>query len=147
MYLERLTGTERLRMATMVDVTEARLDGNDVVLTLADRRTGLLDELRCDVVLLGTGFERSVPEMVRKAAGLVGVDDVKVNRAYRMITPPEGTAGCYLQGTNESSHGIADSLMSVIATRAGEIVADILAHRTANGQFAGASAALVTGQS
>jgi L-ornithine N5-oxygenase len=37
------------------------------------------------------------------------------------------TAGCYLQGTNEESHGIADSLISVIAIRAGEIVDDILA--------------------
>jgi L-ornithine N5-monooxygenase len=134
MYLERLTGTQRLRMATMVDVTDARVEGDDVVLTLADRKTELLDELRCDVVLLGTGFERSVPEVVRKAAGLVGVDEVKVNRAYRMVTPPGVTAGCYLQGTNETSHGVADSLMSVIATRAGEIVADLMAHRTANGK-------------
>jgi L-ornithine N5-oxygenase len=139
MYLERLTGTQRLRMVTMVDVTDAKVEGDEVVLTLDDRKTELVDQLRCDVVLLGTGFERTVPRMVRKVAGLVGVDEITVNRAYRLVTPPRVSAACYLQGTNEESHGIADSLMSVIATRAGEIAADVLAHRTANGRLASAS--------
>lgn len=139
MYLERLTGTERLRMVSMVDITDARMDGDDVVLTLADRRTGLVDELRCDTVMLGTGFERSVPELVRRAATLIGMDEVRVSRAYRLITPPHVTAACYLQGTNEDSHGVADSLMSVLATRAGEIVNDVLVHRTSNGRLASVS--------
>jgi L-ornithine N5-monooxygenase len=129
-YLERLTGTQRLRMISMVDVTDARIDGDDVVLTLTDRMTGLVNELRCDVVMLGTGFEPALPTIVRKVAAALGVEDVSVSRAYRMITPPSVTASCYLQGTNEESHGIADSLMSVLAVRAGEIVTDVLAHRT-----------------
>jgi L-ornithine N5-oxygenase len=46
-----------------------------------------------------------------------------------MITPPDIAAGCYLQGTNEATHGMADSLISVLAVRAGEIVNDLLTHR------------------
>jgi L-ornithine N5-monooxygenase len=101
-----------------------------VVLTLMDRMTGLADELRCDVVMLGTGFERKVPSMVQNIAQSVGLDRAEVTRSYRMVMPPTVTAGCYLQGTNEESHGIADSLMSVLAVRSGEIVTDVLAHRT-----------------
>jgi L-ornithine N5-oxygenase len=130
-YLEKLSGNQRLHMVTMVEVTGARMDGQEVVLTLANRMTGRVDELRCDVVMLGTGFERRVPALVRQMAAAVGVDEPSVSRSYQMITPASVTAGCYLQGTNEDSHGIADSLMSVLAVRAGEIVTDLLARRTA----------------
>jgi L-ornithine N5-oxygenase len=129
-YLERLTGTQRLRMTTMADIVGAKMDDGEVVLTLADRMGRMTEELRCDVVLLGTGFNPGMPTMVRQVAALAGADDVAVTRAYRMILPPSVTAACYLQGTNEDSHGIADSLISVIAVRSGEIVGDMLAQRT-----------------
>lgn len=130
MYLERLTGTQRLRMITMVDVTAARAEGDEIVLTLSNRMGRETEELRCDLVLLGTGFEPTVPPIVRHLADEAGVPEIAVSRAYRMLTPPNVTAACYLQGTNEDSHGIADSLMSVLAMRAAEIVDDVLAHRT-----------------
>jgi len=129
MYLERLTGTRRLRMITMVDVTAAQLDGDDVVLTLSNRMGQEIEELRCDLVLLGTGFEPTAPPIVRQLADEAGVPEIAVSRAYRMLTPPDVTGACYLQGTNEDSHGIADSLMSVLAIRAAEIVEDVLANR------------------
>jgi L-ornithine N5-monooxygenase len=66
-----------------------------------------------------------------------------VSRNYRMITPPDITAGCYLQGTNEATHGIADSLISVLAVRAGEIVADLLEHREETGRGSEAGSALM----
>jgi len=130
MYLERLTGTQRLRMISMVDVTGARIEGEDVVLTLTNRMGRVTEELPCDLVLLGTGFEPAMPSIIRNLAAEVGVAEIAVSRAYRMLTPPAVTAGCYLQGTNEGSHGIADSLMSVLAIRAGEIVTDVLANRS-----------------
>ncbi len=129
-YLERLNGAQRLQMITMVDVMGARMDGDEVVLTLIDRMAGTSQELRCDLVLLGTGFERRMPGIVRAVADVAGVDEPAVTRQYRMIMPESVAASCYLQGTNEVSHGISDSLMSVLAVRAGEIVTDVLAQRT-----------------
>jgi len=35
----------------------------------------------------------------------------------------------YLQGVNEATHGIADSLISVLARRSQDIVNDLLARR------------------
>jgi L-ornithine N5-oxygenase len=132
-YLERLTGQQRLSMVTMVDVTGAVVADDEVVLTLHDRMNGTDRQLRCDLVMLGTGFESRMPPLVRHAAAACGADKIQVSRAYRLLTPSAVTAGCYLQGTNEDTHGIADSLISVLAVRAGEIVEDILAHRGRDG--------------
>jgi L-ornithine N5-oxygenase len=110
-----------------VDITGAEQEGDEVVLTVTEQMTGRQAELRCDVVLLGTGFEQGMTRLARTIADLAGVDELPVSRAYRAILPATVTAGCYLQGTNEESHGIADSLISVLAIRAGEIVDDILA--------------------
>lgn len=132
MYVERLTGTERLQMITMTDVADAAMDSDEVVLTLADRKTGITRELRCDMVMLGTGFVKTMPTLVRDLATAVALDEVTVDRSYRMNLPSWVTADCYLQGVNEATHGIADSLLSVLAVRAEEIVSDLLARRYAS---------------
>ncbi|MER7460417.1 SidA/IucD/PvdA family monooxygenase [Micromonospora sp. NPDC126480] len=127
-YLQRLTDRQRIRMVTMSEVAEATMDGDEIVLTLADRRTGDSSELRCDIVMLGTGFVRGMPRFVQDLAASVDVGEVTVNRDYRMNLPPHVNAACYLQGVNEGTHGIADSLLSVLAARSEEIVTDLLTH-------------------
>jgi L-ornithine N5-monooxygenase len=131
MYLQKLTGDERLRMLTMADVTSARMDDGEIVLTIHDRMRGLEDELRCDVVLLGTGFVRDMPSIASKLCAELGLDEALVTRNYRLVTSSaeSSPAQCYLQGVNEATHGIADSLLSVLASRGHEITRDILAHR------------------
>lgn len=125
LYLDRLSGAGRLRVITMAEVRFACEDGEDVLLELVDRRTGAVEELRCDLVLLGTGFVRELPTLVRGLADALGLNQVEVTRNYRMNIP--GPAACYLQGVNEATHGISDSLLSVLATRAADITADLLA--------------------
>jgi L-ornithine N5-oxygenase len=129
MYLDKLTGADRLRMTTMTEIADARMSDGEVVLTLTDRKNGGSEELRCDLVLLGTGFERAMPKTVRDLAASVSVEEISVSRSYRMNLPPTVRAGCYLQGVNEATHGIADSLLSLLAVRSEEIVRDLLAHQ------------------
>jgi L-ornithine N5-monooxygenase len=57
---------------------------------------------------------------------------IEVTRDYRLVIDRPSTAACYLQGVNEATHGIADSLLSVLAQRANEILQDILSHRAAH---------------
>ncbi|WP_409492335.1 lysine N(6)-hydroxylase/L-ornithine N(5)-oxygenase family protein [Amycolatopsis sp. cmx-11-12] len=128
-YLDRLSGRSRLRMITMNDITDARDDGDEVVLELTDRRTGEVQELRTDLVLLGTGFSPEMPRMVQEIAKSIGLSEIKVTRDYRLEIDQPATAAVYLQGVNEATHGIADSLLSVLAPRANDILQDILAHR------------------
>ncbi|GAB3726396.1 lysine N(6)-hydroxylase/L-ornithine N(5)-oxygenase family protein [Amycolatopsis oliviviridis] len=128
-YLDRLSGRSRLKMITMSDITDARDDGDEIVLELTDRRTGETQELRTDLVLLGTGFSPEMPRMVQEIAKSIGLSEIKVTRDYRLEIDQPATAAVYLQGVNEATHGIADSLLSVLAPRANDILQDILAHR------------------
>lgn len=129
LYVDRLSGEQRLEMLTMTDVTAAHEDGGGVVLSLTDRRTGETRQRRFDLVLLGTGFAPGMPRLVRRLAASVGLDEVEVTRNYRLILGRPATAACFLQGVNEATHGIADSLLSVLAIRAQDIVTDIFAQR------------------
>jgi L-ornithine N5-monooxygenase len=127
-YLDRLTGKGAVRIITMADITAAAEENGEIVLEMADRKTGRAEELRCDLVLLGTGYAREMPALVRGLATALGLDQIEVSRNYRLRA--NGTAAsCYLQGVNEATHGIADSLLSVLAVRAGDITRDILADR------------------
>ncbi|WKV73026.1 SidA/IucD/PvdA family monooxygenase [Streptomyces sp. PCS3-D2] len=128
-YQDRRSGEERLGMQPMTDVAAARMDGEEVVLTLVDRKSGTEREMRTDLVLLGTGFVRAMPWAVKALAAAIGLDEINVSRNYRLDLGRPATAAVYLQGVNEATHGIADSLLSVLAGRSAEITQDILAHR------------------
>ncbi len=129
-YLDRLTERNERRLITMVDITAAREQDDEVVLQLTDRRTGAVSELHRDLIFLGTGFEARIPRLVRELADSLGLDGIDVTRQYRVKLEPPSVAGIYLQGVNEDTHGISDSLLSVLAQRAEEITRDIVAHRT-----------------
>ena len=128
-YLERLSGASRISLRTMTDVVEGCMEGEEVVLTLFDRKTGASQDVSCDLVLLGTGFDRKMPALVRDLALRLGLSRIQVSRNYRLVVDFPATAACYLQGVNEATHGIADSLLSVVAVRSAETVTDILAFR------------------
>ncbi|MGE5827021.1 MAG: lysine N(6)-hydroxylase/L-ornithine N(5)-oxygenase family protein [Micromonosporaceae bacterium] len=130
MYLDRLHGRDRKRIVGMTDITGARAIDDEVALELTDRRTGTTTEHRRDLVFLGTGFVREMPLLIRRLASKLGLDRVGVNRRYRLNLAGPATGACYLQGVNEATHGIADSLLSVLANRAEDITRDILADRS-----------------
>ncbi|MEV0286978.1 MULTISPECIES: SidA/IucD/PvdA family monooxygenase [unclassified Kribbella] len=129
LYLDQFNERTDRRLVTMVDITAAREAGDEVVLELTDRRTGAVTELHRDLVFLGTGFDTRMPRMVRELASSLELDRIDVSRQYRLELGADSTAACYLQGVNEETHGISDSLLSVLAQRAEEICRDILAHR------------------
>lgn len=130
-YLQKLTGEQRLSIVPMTEVHRSEMDGDEVVLTVTDRRTGRDEELRCDRVMLGTGFVKQMPRIIQSLADAVGLQAIRVTRDYRLELPERSPAACYLQGVNEATHGIADSLLSVLAIRSADIVSDMLARRTA----------------
>ena len=51
-------------------------------------------------------------------------------RRYRVDLGEGVRGGLYLQGINEQTHGIADSLLSVLASRSQDIVTDLLERRS-----------------
>jgi len=140
LYLDKLGHRDTRRLITMVDITGARESGDEVELELTDRNTGQVTELRRDLVFLGTGFSWQTPRLVRGLADTIGLDQVVVTRNYQLVINQPATAACYLQGINESTHGIGDSLLSLLSYRAKEITEDILAHQKSRSPGATAAA-------
>lgn len=131
LYQQRGIGQQRSQVRTMTEVVGARVADDEVVLDLRDRTSGKVEPLHCDLVLLGTGFDQRMPAMVRGLADRVGLSEISVSRCYRVDLGDSAWGAVYLQGVNEATHGIADSLISVLAHRSRDIVNDLLARRGA----------------
>ena len=140
-YVDRLNKRDRTSLVTMVDIVGASESGDDgVVLELADRTTGQVNTLTRDLVFLGTGFEHGMPRLVQRLANRLGLAEATVDRRYRLVLGESAGAACYLQGVNEATHGVGDSLFSVLANRAADTVRDIMADRAQFGAAAAATA-------
>lgn len=93
--------------------------------------------LDVDAVMVATGYIRNGhEEILAKAQHLrpAGQGRWKVGRDYSVEldrSKVSAQAGIYLQGCNESTHGLSDSLLSVLATRGGEMVNSIFGDRLA----------------
>ncbi|MFE5772227.1 lysine N(6)-hydroxylase/L-ornithine N(5)-oxygenase family protein [Streptomyces sp. NPDC056485] len=129
LYRQKALGPQRSEVRAMTEVVGARIEDGEVVLDLRDRLSGKTEPLRCDLVLLGTGYDPRKPALVRELAARVGIDEVEVSRAHRVELGESAWGAVYLQGVNEETHGIADSLISVLAHRSRDILTDLLARR------------------
>jgi L-ornithine N5-oxygenase len=125
LYRQQLRGGTRSTVRPLTEVVRAVTDGDAVVLTVRDRKTGALETVRCDVVLLGTGYDKRMPALARSLQKRLGLDELTVGRNYRVELGADAWGGLYLQGVNEETHGISDSLISVLAHRSADIAADI----------------------
>ncbi|UVS80441.1 L-ornithine 5-monooxygenase [Actinokineospora sp. UTMC 2448] len=137
LYQQRMLGRQRSTVRSMTEVVAARTEGDDVVLDLLDHRSGTVERLRCDLVLLGTGYDPRMPRMVRDLAERAGLPEISVSRRYRVDLGDSARGAMYLQGVNEATHGISDSLISVLAHRSQDIVTDLLDRRAVAGAVSG----------
>ena len=128
-YLGQLTGQDRTSLTTMADLVGAVESEDGVVLELADRTTGEVTRLERDLVFLGTGFVRGMPTVVKNFTAALQLPGTTVSRRYRLLLDEPSRAACYLHGMNEDTHGVGDSLFSVMADRTAATVYDILADR------------------
>jgi L-ornithine N5-monooxygenase len=89
--------------------------------------------LSADLLVHATGYRpRDLDTLLGRTAKLCLRDDkdaVRVGRDHRVELSPEVTAGIYLQGATEHTHGLTSTLLSTTAVRSGEILESLLAHR------------------
>ena len=101
---------------------------NLTVRNLSSQASKTNETLSVDAVILATGYIRDVhTEMLKECQAINGSHDgvwtperdykVKLNREF-----VEDDVQIYLQGCNEQTHGLSDTLLSILATRGGEIV-------------------------
>jgi L-ornithine N5-oxygenase len=135
-YRQRMLGQPVSAVRPLTEVVGARVEdlpggGSEVVLDVHDLRTDGIEPVRCDAVFLGTGFDSRMPAIVRRLTDDMAVPEISVNRNYRVDLGPEATGALYLQGVNEATHGISDSLISVLAQRSADIAGDMVQRRAA----------------
>jgi L-ornithine N5-oxygenase len=93
------------------------------------------ETLDVDLVVVASGYVRNAhEEMLKNVRHLMpgGGQNLEqrwgVGRNYRVETAPGAVAedaGLWLQGCNEKTHGLSDSLLSILAVRGGEMVDSI----------------------
>ncbi|GII57147.1 hypothetical protein Pth03_55360 [Planotetraspora thailandica] len=112
-----------------------RPSGAGLDVTVEFLPTGEREVLSSDLIVHATGYRpHDIGTLLGEAAKLCVRDDgdaVRVSRDHRVELTPGVTAGIYLQGATEHTHGLASTLLSTTAVRAGEIRDSLLARRMA----------------
>jgi L-ornithine N5-oxygenase len=134
-YQEKVQGKERLRFLSVSRINKSVEHAGGVDLSVEHLPTGQRQTLSCDLVVYATGYQHSeLGGLLGNAAELCERDADNrpvIERDYRIRTRPGVTAGLYLQGGTEPTHGITSTLLSNIAVRAGEIRTSLLAGQRA----------------
>lgn len=88
-----------------------------------------METLNVNAVFAATGYTRTAhKDLLRPAEYLRTGEEWNVSRNYRVqfdTGKVSEDSGVWLQGCNEMTHGLSDSLLSILATRAGEVVESI----------------------
>ncbi|NTX31871.1 lysine N(6)-hydroxylase/L-ornithine N(5)-oxygenase family protein [Burkholderia pyrrocinia] len=129
LYLQRIDGTPRhALLANSAIETAVRTADGRIELTLRDRMSGATRVERFDALVLATGYRRDTHSaLLEGLAPHLGdaLTHGDVTRDYLLATPEQFAPRIYLQGCCEDSHGLSDTLLSVLARRADEICASL----------------------
>ncbi|TWB10722.1 L-ornithine N5-oxygenase [Nitrospirillum amazonense] len=134
LYQQKVDRLDRHRLLPRHEVREVRLtSGPDgVLLDLASLDEGERRIRRYGGVVLATGYRRQQHHRLLEplTPWLTGEG---VRRDYRLATTDACTTGIFLQGCNEPTHGLSDTLLSVLPIRAREITAALAAPHSGAG--------------
>ena len=138
LYRQKVSGIARHVFRSLTSIESASADELGIKLVLRNTATGQLSEQHYDAVILATGYERQMHRhLLAPLADYLG--DFEVGRDYRIVTDARCKAGIYMQGFCQASHGLSDTLLSVLPIRAEEISASLYAHDKTRNQQATAS--------
>jgi len=127
-YEQDVTGQDQHALLRSTRITSATAQGGQTSLSLTPV-TGGEEVLRSyDLVILATGYKRRVGETI--LTGLEGyLDGGAVDRGYRLRTAEGFRPRLFLQGYCEETHGLSDTLLSILPMRADEIADGLMAPR------------------
>ncbi|MFD9002324.1 lysine N(6)-hydroxylase/L-ornithine N(5)-oxygenase family protein [Streptomyces sp. NPDC059582] len=136
MYREKVLGQERLLLRNVSRIRDVRALEDRLDVTVEYLPTGEREVVSADLLVHATGYRpRDLDSLLGRASKLCLRDDkdaVLVGRDHRLEFSPEVTAGIYVQGATEHTHGLTSTLLSTTAVRSGEILDSLLAHRASD---------------
>jgi L-ornithine N5-oxygenase len=129
-YAERVKGRERLRFFTVSVVVGLRRTGAGVQVVVRSDLDGGESTLAADAVVFATGYRSGDPTRFfaddrgwwRDPRGRL-----LISRDYRLLSDDAAARRVFVHGATEHSHGLASTLLSNVAVRAGEITRSIIA--------------------
>ncbi|MFH8342790.1 lysine N(6)-hydroxylase/L-ornithine N(5)-oxygenase family protein [Streptomyces sp. AM6-12] len=132
-YDDEVRGAERLHFAELSRVTDVKRSGDDTRVTIHSLATDRSYDMDVDIVVCATGYEAmDIAGVLGELDGYCARDEQgrhRLERDYRLVTTDDVSAGIYLQGGTEHTHGLSSSLLSNMATRSGEIVRSLSRNR------------------
>lgn len=114
-------------MVERIDCHNASKDRLSLVLC-PSRTTQPESALEVDAVIVATRYTRNAHEDILKPVQHLKLSPQTrwtMQRDYRVVLDPakiSSQAGIWLQSCNEETHGLSDTLLSILAVRGGEIV-------------------------
>jgi L-ornithine N5-monooxygenase len=133
-YQELVHGEPRLIMRNLSRVAGVRENGDGLDVDVAYLPDGSISRVRADWLIYATGYRpRSPLSVLGQLSSYCKVDPSGafcLERDHRIVTSERMRCGIYVQGAAEASHGLASTLLSTSAVRAGEIAQSITASLT-----------------
>ncbi len=132
LYDRMIVGDERLAIRPFLEIRGLRTTGTGVIAEFFNSANEGLEFLEADGVILATGYEREKrhpllleldPYLVTNATGYC------VQRDYRLLTRPSFAPGIFFQGFCEDTHGLSDTLLSILPARSYEILQALLGNQ------------------
>ncbi|MDT4862249.1 L-ornithine N(5)-monooxygenase [compost metagenome] len=125
-YQQKLRGEQRHQLLGHREISRVVETERGVELSLRHALDGALEQRQFDAVVLATGYRRDYHRTL--LAGFADyIENYAVDRQYRLQLRAGCPAQIYLQGSCEHSHGLSDTLLSVLSMRSEELVASIFA--------------------
>ena len=123
-YRQKVSGVRRHQLLNRRSIESSAASSDGVELTVRDLASGELRRVRYDQVILATGYERTAHRrLLAPLAEYLG--DFTVDRHYRLNADERLLAPVFVQGFSQSSHGLSDTLLSVLPIRAEEVAMEI----------------------
>ncbi len=126
LYEQEVAGRQRGRILNLCELLSLEEGPEGVTTRLRGGFEEQEQRLQSDAVILATGFERCQrPALLEELRPYLLLDETgayRVLRNFRVDARPELVPGVFLQGSNERTHGLSDTLLSTLAVRSAEIL-------------------------
>ncbi|MBX9931607.1 MAG: lysine N(6)-hydroxylase/L-ornithine N(5)-oxygenase family protein [Methylobacterium sp.] len=125
LYQQKVVADVRHALHRRTCVETATEAGSQVHLDLVDEASGARSRAGYDAVILATGYRRDRLNTLMPALQPY-LAETGVDRDYRLRTRPGFEPAIYLQGFSEETHGLSDTLLSILVVRGQEIAQALL---------------------
>lgn len=119
-YRQKVSGQQRHGFLCRRVIESATANAAGVELVLRDLATGDTETQQYHAIVLATGYERISHQQILAPLAEY-LNEYQVNREYRVQADPRLKAPVFIQGFSQSSHGLSDTLLSVLPIRAEEV--------------------------